>query len=258
VPAELPTEEWIENWLRELYIAADGTDLRREDRKKAAELAALLPEIARALPRGRGETPTLVDAASGKAYVGLLAGKTILEAAGRAGRVVAIERDSLRHDASASAAAHLPMRGVDVHCVKGAVEDPAVWPEAPALVVALHACGAAADAILSRTIAVRARRLLLVPCCTGADEDAEALADHVGMPRHAGVRRRFVEAVIDGGRTLRLEAAGYETEVVAFVSPKVTPYNLLWRARFVGEPGRMREAAERLARLRGGDPPEQT
>jgi len=249
VPMELPSESQIGNWLRDVYIAADGAELRREDHKKAAELVALLPEIARALPRGRG-APTLVDAAAGKAYVGLLAARAILEPAGRRGRVVAIERDARRVEACRAAAERLALRGIEVECVAGDVADPALWPEAPALVVALHACGPAAGAVIDGAIAARAKRVLLVPCCTRRDEAAEALAERAGMPRHAGVRRRFVEAVIDGERTLRLEAAGYETEVVAFVPPSVTPYNLLWRARFVGEPGRMRDAATRLRTLR--------
>ena len=58
---------------------------------------------------------------------------------------------------------------------------------------------------------------------------------------------------IDAERTLRLEAAGYATEVVPFVPPTVTPHNLLWRARRVGEPRAMADAAERLERLRAGE-----
>jgi hypothetical protein len=48
---------------------------------------------------------------------------------------------------------------------------------------------------------------------------------------------------------LRLEAQGWATEVVSFVPPTVTPYHLGWRARLVGEPNRMRDAAARLSRL---------
>ena len=50
-------------------------------------------------------------------------------------------------------------------------------------------------------------------------------------------------------RALTTSIAGYETEVVEFVSPTVTPHNLLWRARFVGEPQRMRAAQEKLEKL---------
>ena len=123
------------------------------------------------------------------------------------------------------------------------------------MVVALHACGPASDAVLDRAIAAEARHILLVPCCTGeavaAAPLAAARAERGGIPRHAPVRRRFLQAVVDAERTLRLEAAGYETEVVELVAPTVTPENLLWRARRVREPGRMTQARQNLSRLRG-------
>ena len=62
-------------------------------------------------------------------------------------------------------------------------------------------------------------------------------------------RRRFVQAMVDAERTLMLETAGYETAVVSFVPPTVTPHHLLWRARRVCEPGRMADAERRLLRL---------
>jgi hypothetical protein len=55
--------------------------------------------------------------------------------------------------------------------------------------------------------------------------------------------------MVDAERTWRLEAAGYETEVVEFVGPSVTPYNLLWRSRLVREPRRM-EAAQRTLKTK--------
>jgi hypothetical protein len=60
------------------------------------------------------------------------------------------------------------------------------------------------------------------------------------------VRNRFVQAFVDAERTWRLEAEGYETEVVEFVGATVTPHNLLWRARRVQEPSRMADARRTL------------
>ena len=143
---------------------------------------------------------------------------------------------------------------VSIEVVMADVADPAAWPSEPDLVVALHACGPASDVIIDRSLAVRARTLLLVPCCTSKDVSAAGLAqrraDQLGMPRHAEVRRRFIQSIVDAERTLRLEAAGWQTTVVSFVAPTVTPHNLLWRAERVGEPSRMAEAADQLARLR--------
>jgi hypothetical protein len=132
---------------------------------------------------------------------------------------------------------------------------PGSWPAEVQLVTALHACGPAADAIIDATIAKRARALLLVPCCTGravvATPPAESRAAELGIPRQAGVRRRFVQAIVDAERTLRLEAAGWQTEVVELCPPTISPHNLLWRARHVGEPGRMARAAADRQKLIG-------
>jgi hypothetical protein len=248
----------VQGWLHRLYVAEPGARLRAEDLRKAVEVAALLEEVERALGRASRKRPfTLVDAAAGKAYAGLLAAKLVLGRDGRDARVLAIEREPGRVALSRAAAALLDSP-VPVECVQADVADRGCWPQAPSLVVALHACGGASDAVIAGAVASGARALLLVPCCTGggvaAAGLADALAETLGVPRHAAVRRRFIQSVVDAERTWRLEAAGYETEVVEMVAPTVTPHNLLWRARRVGEPGRMaraRAALERLAEAAG-------
>jgi hypothetical protein len=236
--------ERVEESLRRLFLG--GAGVRREDRKKVREVAALLEELSR-LPRAG----LLVDAAAGHAYVGLLAAEIL---AWR--RVVVLERDPARIERCRHAAAHLSTE-IDVRA--GDVADRALWPERPDVVVALHACGAASDAVLDAAIGARARWLLLVPCCYARDTPfsprASEIADQLGLPRHAEVRRRAVEALIAAERTLRLEAAGWETTVLPLVPPTVTPHNLLYRARFAGEPRRMAEAAEKLRRLTAGRTP---
>ena len=243
----------VERWLHELYVAAEGAGLRVEDRRKAVQVAAMLVEIERALARVSRRAPVLlVDAAAGKSYVGLLAAKLVLEPAGRAASVVTLEREALRVEASRIAASRMGA-AVSVECRQADVSCAGAWPAEASLVVALHACGAAADHVIEGAAASRARHLLLVPCCTGravaAAARAEAAAEQRGIPRQAGVRRRYVQAMVDAERTWRLEAAGYETEVVELVPPTVTPHNLLWRSRRVGEPGRAGRAAHALARL---------
>jgi len=248
----------VEHWLDAAYIAADGAGLRDEDRKKAVEVAALLDEVARAVGRRSRQAPlVLVDAAAGKSYVGLLAAKLVLEPAGVVASVITIEREGRRVAGSRLAAERLAS-AVHIDCREADVGEESAWPACPSIVTALHACGAAADAIIERSIAARARLLLLVPCCTSrtvhAASRAEARAASLGIPRHAPVRRRFIQAMVDAERTWRLEAAGYETEVVEFVAATVSPHNLLWRSRLVGEPVRMAAAARALERLLSPSP----
>lgn len=246
----------VEHWLDALYVAAEGAGLRREELRKAQEAAGLLVEIRRAMLRFSRRAPLLlVDAAAGKSYVGLLAAKLVFEPAGRNASVRTIERDARRVAASRRALEHLHT-SIPIECLAADVADAAAWPGEPSIVAALHACGPAADMIIEKCIAVGARTLLLVPCCTGTQVEAanraEAEADHLSIPRHAQVRRRFIQALVDAERTLRLEANGYETEVVEFVGATVTPHNLLWRSRLVAEPARMEAARKALhCRVRG-------
>jgi hypothetical protein len=244
----------VERWLDLLYIAAEGAGLRSEDRRKAVEVSALLEEVAREVARRSRRTPiVLVDAAAGKSYVGLLAAKLVLEPARPSASVITLEHDALRVEASRLAAERLGCR-VAIDCRDADVADARAWPESPTIVTALHACGPAADTIVERAAAARARTILLVPCCTSRAVEAAARAERraatLAIPPHAPVRRRFIQAMVDAERTWRLEAAGYETEVVEFVPPTVTPHNLLWRSRLVGEPVRMAAAARALERLR--------
>jgi len=250
----------VERWLHQLYVAAEGAVLRREDRRKALEVAAMLEEIERAVLRLAGRSQlVLVDAAAGKSYVGLLAAKLLLEPLAREARVVTIEHDP-RHAMLSRLAADRLQTPIPIACRTAEVTDRSAWPEKPSIVAALHACGPAADTIIERSIAGEAQVLLLVPCCTGravaAAVRAEAQATHLGIPHRAPVRRRFIQAMVDADRTWVLEAAGYQTEVVEFVGATVTPHNLLWRARRVLEPVRMAAArrAQAQARAAGSGP----
>lgn len=242
----------------------DGHALRKEDAQKVGELVPLLEEIARALP-GRSERPvTLVDACAGKSALGVIAAALVLTPRQGPWRVVAIEREERRRHQAEAAAAALGV-GTHVAWVRADVGDAAEWPASPDVVVALHACGAASDTVIDRAVAAHARRLLLVPCCYAAGPrhhgacarvHAQAAADGwaraLPLPRHALVGKRFSAALIDAERTLRLEAAGYETEVLEVFPATLSPHNLLWRARRVGEPVRMADARARHAALIDG------
>ena len=246
--------------LHRLFIGVDGTSLRKEDRQKAQELAPLLEEVARA---AKGASGLLLDACAGKSALGLLAAELVLAPGWR---VCVLERDAARvlaavsavalAGASASASARaLQQRAIEIR--QADVQDASAWPNAPDVVVALHACGPASDAIIDRAAQAGARHLLLVPCCYGASPK-NALADHPiqgqrllapvvdVLPRQALPGRRLAAAIIDIERTLRLEALGYDVDVVEFCAATTTPHNLLWRCRLSKESVRMAAAQTRL------------
>jgi len=207
-----------------------------------------VPEVAALIPRLEklGGQRSVVDAAAGRAPVGLIAASLLGWT-----RLIVLEQDPDRAASARRAATRLEHCTVDVRVAP--VADRTQWPAQPDVVVALHACGPASDDVVDVCIDRRARHLLLVPCCTAhtvrAAALAQALADRHGIPRQPAVRQRFVQAVVDSERTLRLEAGGYQVKVGPLVPPTVTPHNLIWQARWVGSARRMADAAEQLARL---------
>lgn len=231
--------------LHRLFIGDDASTLRKEDRQKAAELLPLLEEIRRRVVK---KPSVFVDACAGKSALGLVAAALVLPATYR---VVIVERDAARVAQARRAAAAL---NHDIVVVEGDV-GVVPLPHGAHIVAALHACGAACDAVIAAAADAEALHLLLVPCCYGAHParvDAAAIPGQIAsarfvdmLPRQGLVGRRFAQALIDAERTLRLEELGYDVEVVEFVAPTVTPHNLLWRARRSGEPRRKAEAARR-------------
>lgn len=233
----------VEQLLQRWWIDAPGTTLRDEDRKKAFEVAALL----NALGKVNREHP-LVDVAAGKAYVGLLAAELLGFT-----NLTVIERDERRIADCRRVAEKLTQAPKSLSLHAADVGDGSAWPAERPVVVGLHACGPASDAVIDLAVAKQARWLFLVPCCYSAKlatwSRAHDVAERLGVPDDAPVRGRFVESLIDAERALRLEAGGFEVEVLAFVAPTVTPHNRLFRARFTRSATRMASARARLARL---------
>src|SRR5688572_2297796 len=235
--AETPNQERVAQALQRLYLTdglGDAHHLRREDLKKSHEVTAALAELVRF-----SSEKLIVEAAAGHAYLSLL-GADLLGWK----RLWLIERDPSRAARCRELLPRLPHANVEIRT--GSISDPTLWPANPDLVIGLHACGAASDDLIAATIAHQAKHLWLVPCCYASDELANQRAESIGISRQAEIRRRFILSFVDTRRTLTLEAAGYEVTVAAFVAPTITPHNLVFRARRVGEPTRMEEARIRM------------
>lgn len=237
-----PSGSAIREQILRLFIGAEGA-LRKEDDQKCRELEGLLALVAR-IKKGAH----VVDAAAGKASVGLVAAALL-----PIGRLTIIERDERRVAACRTAAARLA-RDVPVDIRHADVADASAWPDAPDAVVALHACGGAADLVIEGAIRAGARHVFVAPCCYGESVPfrASAMAAVAKMTFAADdlVRRRMTALFVDLERKLRLEAAGYATDIEEFVAPTVTPHNLVFCARRTGSAIRTERANARLRALR--------
>lgn len=232
----------VAQWMRQGWLA-DEARLRAADAKKVLEVEGMLEAM-----RGAGRIGTLVDAAAGLGYVGVCAVR-----ADRAAKTVLWERDAARVARASEAAARLGVTDA-VRCVTGDLDGSGAGVvEGADALVALHACGPAADTIVSLLASRRIPWAFVAPCCY-ADRVpfapvARAWAEALGVPREAAIRRRFVESLVDAARTRALEAAGYDVTVAPFVPPGTGGHVLAWRCRWSGEAGAMHRAAAALARL---------
>lgn len=98
------------------------------------------------------------------------------------------------------------------------------------LSVSLHACDTATDLALSQAIAWNAKVIFAVPCCH--HEVASSLDNDFLSPvmRRGILKERFAELLTDAMRADLLEACGYRTQVLEFISLEHTPRNVLIRA----------------------------
>jgi SAM-dependent methyltransferase len=98
------------------------------------------------------------------------------------------------------------------------------------LVISLHACDTATDAVLSRAIESKARAIVAVPCCQHAFYGKIDHPDLKPLLKHGILKERFAALATDAARAALLESQGYTTQVVEFIDTEHTPKNLMIRA----------------------------
>ncbi len=96
------------------------------------------------------------------------------------------------------------------------------------ILVALHACDTATDDAIKLGIESNAKLIVCSPCCH--KQVRKALTTHAmtkNITSHGILKERYAEILTDSIRALVLEAHGYSTKVVEFISTEHTSKNLL-------------------------------
>ena len=98
------------------------------------------------------------------------------------------------------------------------------------MVVTLHACDTATDYALANAVRWHSRIILSVPCCQ--HELFKQLQNSLLKPmlKHGILKERFTEIMTDTLRGLRLEARGYEVDMIEFTSLEHTARNIMIKA----------------------------
>jgi SAM-dependent methyltransferase len=98
------------------------------------------------------------------------------------------------------------------------------------MVVTLHACDTATDFALINAVRWNSRVILSVPCCQHElfSQIREPL--HAPMFKHGIIKDKFTELLTNTLRGLKLEAAGYEVNMIEFTSMEHTSKNVMIKA----------------------------
>lgn len=111
------------------------------------------------------------------------------------------------------------------------------------MVVTLHACDTATDYALINAVSWGSSVILSVPCCQ--HELFRQINEPVNAPmlKHGIIRDKFTELLTDALRGLKLEAAGYDVNMIEFTSMEHTSKNIMIKALYNPKPEAMKKAS---------------
>ena len=98
------------------------------------------------------------------------------------------------------------------------------------MVISLHACNTATDIAILKAIDWKEKVFFAVPCCQ-KEVNGQLKADFIPfMLKHGIIKEKFSTLLTDSVRSEVLEAFGYKSDIVEFISAENTPKNQLIRA----------------------------
>ena len=98
------------------------------------------------------------------------------------------------------------------------------------MVISLHACNTATDIAILKALGWKAKVFFAVPCCQ-KEVNSQLNSDFLPfMLKHGIVKEKFSTLLTDSVRSEVLEAFGYKSDIVEFISEENTPKNQLIRA----------------------------
>ncbi|MCQ2456626.1 MAG: SAM-dependent methyltransferase [Clostridia bacterium] len=168
----------------------------------------------------------VADLCCGKSYLSFAAYHTIKNVLGRDVEMYCVDLKKSVMDYCRDVAAKCGFDGMQFVCGDIFEYTP---PHRPDMVISLHACDTATDAVLECAIKYGAEIILSTPCChheLNEKMDCPTL-DFIG--RRPLLRQKLCTAATDALRLMRLEAAGYDTDATELIDPEDTPKNVMLR-----------------------------
>jgi SAM-dependent methyltransferase len=215
------------DWLSALGILDSAGKVRASMAVKHRQIGRygeILQSLVREVRWPGEEPPGFVDMGCGKGYLTFAAWHLLHRHLRLPARVVGIEQRADLVDFGNAVARQVGAEGLEF---RGGSIAEVPLPRLDAL-IALHACDTATDDAILRGVRAGAQLIVVAPCCH------QQLRPQLTPPpllapiaRHGLMAERLADWLTDGLRALHLQAAGYRTKVIEFVSPGHTPKNLM-------------------------------
>jgi hypothetical protein len=104
------------------------------------------------------------------------------------------------------------------------------------ILIALHACDTATDDAIFRGIMAGASLIVCAPCChKQVRKEMKTDGDLAPLVKYGILLERQAEIITDTIRAMILEAFGYKTKVMEFISTEHTPKNVMITGRRVSK-----------------------
>lgn len=233
--------------LREIGIVSAQGKVKNDMIRKYNQIdrfVELVEGIVKQVAEGK-ESITVLDCACGKSYLSFVLNYYIKEKLKKNCYFVGLDISPQVIDSSIKMAEHLGYKNMEF--LQMNIQN--YMPERKIdIVISLHGCDIATDMAIAAGIRYEAEAIVVIPCCQRELLNQYSYEPFKEITKHGILKARLADVLTDGIRGIVLEAMGYDTSVVEYISPLDTPKNLMIRA--VKQGGRNRRAYEEYLKLK--------
>lgn len=214
--------------LKEISIMTKEGKIKNDKIRKYNQIdhyVELFDEMLNKLPKK--QTLTILDCGCGKSYLSFVLNYYLTEVKKVKCHFIGLDYKESVIESSKRIASNLGYRNMEFHAVD--IKD--YTPKSKVnIVMSLHACDTATDMALALGIKLDSDAIVAVPCCHRELLNQYSYTPFQSILKHGVFKTRLADILTDGMRSLLLEAKGYDTSVVEYISPLETPKNIMIRA----------------------------
>jgi len=179
---------------------------------------------------------TILDCGCGKSYLSF-AVNHLLTARGSDAHFIGVDTSPQAIRACEETKAGLGYDNMEFHVSRAIAFEPSGPVD---IVIALHACNTATDEAIAKGIKLRAKYIMVVPCCQNQIR-GQLRDDHPlrTMTQFGVLKHGFANLLTETLRALILRGVGYDVAMDEIVPPTTTPKNIMIRARRMKSRGKV-------------------